>query len=387
MLAAATGYSVDLYDIVLFGVVRVASLKDLGLDGATATLWAIRLLNLQMLGMLAGGFFWGWIGDQFGRRTALFASIALYSAANLANAQVQDVYSYAALRLLAGVGLAGELGAGIALISELLPPRHRGYAVSIVAFLGLLGALTAALTGTHLPWRQAYLVGGLLGASVLGLRLVASHESPLFTALSPHSARGLFALFSTPEVLPLFGRVVLLGLPIWVISALFVNLAPEFGRALGFATTIQVADVLLWQASGSALGTLAFGALSERLQSRKKALAIALFSLALLTPLLLLSRSAERWCLMMGLIGLIQGYWTVFVLVCAEQFPTAVRATTATAIPNIVRAVTIPATLGAQAVAGSMGWPTAGAVFTLGACLAGAWALRGVRENWRQPLG
>ncbi len=386
VLAAALGYSVDLYDIVLFGVVRVASLKDLGLNGAEATLWAIRLLNLQMLGMLLGGFFWGWIGDTRGRRTALFASIALYSAANLGNAFVTDVQGYAAMRLLAGIGLAGELGAGIALISELLPARQRGYAVSIVACLGLLGALTAAVSGSQLPWRQAYLLGGGLGAAVLLLRFIAQHESPLYLALAPGTLRSIRGIVASADVTQRFGRVFLLGVPIWVISALFVNLAPEFGRALGFATPIKVGEVLLWQASGSALGTVGFGLLSEFVRSRKKAFALALLLLAALTPLLLTRGSAAGWCAVMGAIGFVQGYWTIFVIVCAEQFATGLRATTATAIPNLVRGITIPATLGVQALAGSAGWPMAGAAFTGVAALAAAWALWGLPETWRQPL-
>ena len=386
MLAAALGYSVDLYDIVLFGVVRVASLADLGYTGPVATAWAIRLLNLQMLGMLIGGFFWGWIGDSRGRRTALFASIALYSAANLANAYVTDVHSYALLRFVAGFGLAGELGAGIALISELLPAQRRGYGASIVACLGLLGALAAALTGSLLPWRQAYLVGGGLGAAVLLLRLVANHESPLYTALAPGSARSVRALLATAGLPARFGRVLLLGLPIWVVSALFVNLAPEFGKALGMEAPIKVGQVLLWQATGSAIGTVCFGAASEWLRSRRKVLLLAYLLLAALSPLLLSRGSPQAWCAVMGAVGFVQGYWTIFIIVCAEQFATPLRATTSTAIPNLVRGITIPVALGVQSAAALLGWPLAGAAFTLSACLLAAWALLGLAETWRQPL-
>ena len=386
VLAAALGYSVDLYDIVLFGVVRVASLADLGVTGAEATSWGIRLLNLQMLGMLLGGFFWGWIGDTYGRRTALFASITLYSLANLANAAVTDVYGYAALRFLAGLGLAGELGAGIALISELLGPKRRGYGATLVAVLGLLGALAAALTGSLLPWRQAYLLGGMLGLAVLSLRWLSQHESPLFTALPASGLRSLRALLAARESRRAFVAVTLVGVPIWAFSALFVNLAPEFGKALGMATPLKVGEVLLWQASGSAVGMAVFGLLSEQLASRKRALAVALALLALLLPVLLTRTSVAGWCLVMAGVGLAQGYWTVFVTVSAEHFPTAMRATTATAIPNVVRSFTIPATLAAQALALQVGWVAAGAGITALALTCAGLALMRLRETWGEKL-
>jgi len=386
VLAAALGYFVDLYDIVLFGVVRVASLADLGLTGEAATVWGIRLLNLQMLGMLVGGFFWGWIGDTRGRRTALFASIATYSAANLANALVQSVEAYAVLRFIAGLGLAGELGAGIALISELLGPKRRGYGATIVAVLGLLGALAAALTGSQLPWRWAYAVGGGLGLLVLCLRWVSRHESPMFTALASSSSRSLRALLADAGCRRRFVLVTLMGVPIWAFSALFVNLAPEFGKALGYAAPLKVGQVLLWQAVGSAIGMAVFGVLSEQLQSRRKALALALLLLAALLPLLLTRGSVAAWCWVMALVGVAQGYWTLLVLVAAEHFPTEMRATTASAIPNVVRGFTIPITLSVQALAASLGWVGGAALVTTIALLAALWALTRLPETYGHSL-
>jgi MFS family permease len=386
VLAAALGYFVDLYDIVLFGVVRVASLADLGLTGEVATVWGIRLLNLQMLGMLIGGFFWGGIGDTRGRRTALFASIATYSLANLANAGVESVEAYAVLRFIAGLGLAGELGAGIALISELLGPKRRGYGATVVAVLGLLGALAAALTGSQLPWRWAYTVGGVLGLLVLCLRWVSRHESPMFTALESSSSRSLRALLADSGCRRRFVLVTLLGVPIWVFSALFVNLAPEFGNALGFTAPLKVGQVLLWQAVGSAIGMAAFGVLSEQLQSRRKALYLALLLLAGLLPLLLSSGSVAAWCWAMALVGVAQGYWTLLVLIAAEQFPTAMRATTASAIPNVVRGFTIPVTLSVQALATSLGWIGAAALVATIALIAALLALGKLPETYGQSL-
>ena len=356
VVAAALGYFVDLYDIVLFGVVRVSSLTELGYTGADNTAWGIRLLNTQMIGLLLGGFFWGLIGDTRGRRTALLATITLYSLANIANAFVTDIHSYAALRFLAGFGLAGELGAGITLIAELLPAQRRGYGTTVVAFLGLCGALTAALVGGLLPWRMAYLVGGVMGLAVLALRWRVVMESPLFVPNQVSMSRGLRLLFGRPKLLGRFLAVTLVAVPIWSLSALFVNLAPEFGKALGFAAPLKVHAVLLWQASGLALGSALAGVASEQLRSRRKVIALSLLAIAVLTPVLLTQTDAAGWCLVMALIGLAQGYWAVYVTFAAEQFGTDLRATVATAAPNLVRAAVVPTTLGVQALVPTLGW-------------------------------
>lgn len=361
VLAAALGYFVDLYDIVLFGVVRVVSLRELGLEGEANTDWGIVLLNLQMSGMLIGGLFWGWFGDRYGRRLALIATIALYSLANIANAYVSSVEQYALLRLLAGIGLAGELGAGITLISESLPRHRRGYGTTLISFLGLIGALAASYAGQWLPWRTAYLVGGGAGLLVLLLRLQVLRESPLFLRerLLPaaRGGEGLRRLFASATLRRRFLAVTWVGVPIWYASALFVNFAPEYGKALGHAHPLLVGEALRWQAVGLALGSGFSGLLSEWLQSRRRVLAAALLALLGLSLALMRSDSPEAYCQLLFLIGLAQGYWTVFVTLAAEQFGTNLRATVTTVVPNLVRAATVPVTLGVKWL-----WPTMGLV-------------------------
>jgi len=348
--AAALGYFVDLYDIVIFGVVRVASLTDLGITGEANTAWGIRLFNLQMIGMLVGGFFWGWVGDRFGRRLALITTIALYSTANIANAFVWNVEQYALLRFLAGVGLAGELGAGVTLISETLPKKYRGYGTTVISFLGLLGALTAALIGGKLDWRLAYGLGGGMGLLVLALRIVVLKESAMFESHKGSEGQGDWRLlFGRVRPALKFAQVVAVGVPLWYVSALFVNFAPEYGTALGFAEPLKVADVLLWQASGLAIGSAFSGIISEWLQSRKKVIWACLIALAGgVLALLNVEEKSTYIALMLG-IGLAQGYWTAFITMSAEQFGTNLRATVATSVPNVVRAMTVPVTLTLQA--------------------------------------
>ena len=351
--AAALGYFVDLYDIVIFGVVRVKSLTDLGITGAANTSWGIDLLNLQMIGMLIGGVLWGILGDKLGRRTALLATIGMYSLANIANGFVASVEQYAVLRFIAGVGLAGELGMGVTLVAELMPAKYRGYGTTVISFLGLLGALTASYVGVLFEWRMAYIVGGVMGLAVMAARWYGLRESEMFAA---HKARGhqgdLRVLFKSAPTFGKFIGVIAVGVPIWYISALFVNLAPEYGKALALTEPLTVAQALRWQAIGLAIGSALTGLLSEWLGSRKRVLYGCFAALLGLVGLLLSleGQSTTAYCVVMFAIGLGQGYWTVFITTAAEQFGTNIRATVTTSVPNFVRAMIVPITLGLKAI-------------------------------------
>lgn len=348
VVVAALGYFVDLYDIVIFGVVRVASLNDLGITGEANTTWGINLLNLQMIGMLIGGVFWGVIGDKFGRRFALLATITVYSLANIANGFVTSVEQYALLRFIAGVGLAGELGAGVTLVSEILPAKHRGYGTTVISFLGLIGALTASFVGGYFDWRMAYIVGGGMGLIVLVGRWFVLRESAMFEAHRHDTNHGdLRALIRNAPTFTRFLAVIAVGVPIWYVSALFVNLSPEFGKALGLTAPLSVGDVLRWQATGLAIGSAASGLISEWLRNRRGVVFGFIASMMVLTAALLSleGRTPAFYCAVMFVMGLAQGYWTVFMTLSAEQFGLNIRATVTTSVPNFVRATVVPITL------------------------------------------
>lgn len=359
--AAALGYFVDLYDIVIFGVVRVASLNDLGITGAANTSWGIDLLNLQMIGMLIGGVLWGVLGDKLGRRTALLATIGMYSLANIANGFVVTVEQYAVLRFVAGVGLAGELGMGVTLVAELMPAKYRGYGTTVISFLGLLGALTASYVGVLFEWRMAYIVGGVMGLLVMAARWYGLRESAMFTAgraQARHQGDLRVLVRSAPTFLK-FLSVIAVGVPIWYISALFVNLAPEYGKALALTEPLTVAQALRWQAIGLAIGSALTGVLSEWLGSRKRVL-YGCFGALLALVLVLLNLEGQTptlYCAVLFAVGLGQGYWTVFITTAAEQFGTNIRGTVTTSVPNFVRAMIVPITLGLKAI-----WDTTGLV-------------------------
>lgn len=380
VVVAAFGYFVDLYDIAIFGIVRVASLNDLGLSGEDNTRWGIYLFNLQMIGLLLGGLLWGVIGDKFGRRFALLATITCYSLANIANAWVTTIDQYAWLRFIAGVGLAGELGAGVSLVSELLPAHRRGYGVIIISFLGMCGALAAAYVGGWFHWRAAYLTGGLGGLVVLAGRWWGLRESALFEASRERGeTRGDLRLFLRR---PLFLRllaVIAVGMPIWFVSGLLVAFAPEYGNAMGLAEPLRVAPVAIWQSFGLALGSAVSGFASEWLRSRRRVLAVCMVVILLLVVALLRQPSAAAYVRTMFVIGVFQGYWTVYLAMAAEQFGTNIRATASTSVPNFVRGTTVPMTLAMGALAGGVGWLLAtaivGAVVFLLA-LVGLWSLK-----------
>lgn len=382
VLVAALGYFVDIYDLILFSVIRVTSLTELGLAGEALTSRGLHLLDMQMYGMLIGGVLWGVLGDRRGRKSVLFGSILLYSLANLANGLVTDVSSYAWLRLIAGVGLAGELGAGITLVAELLPARTRGYGTMIVAAVGLMGGIAAGLLGDAVHWRTAYFIGGGMGLALLLLR-VGVLESGIWGRLRQDAQvrRGdLFQLFRGAGRLRRYVAVILSGLPIWYVFAILISLAPELGRALGLDPAPRAAHAVLWAYVGISLGDLASGALSQALRSRRKVIALFIALTAAMVGLYFGAggRSLGGFYAACAGLGLATGYWAVFVTTASEQFGTNLRATATTTVPNFVRGAVPLLTAGFQALRPGLG--DVGAALSVGAicfavALVSVWSL------------
>ncbi|MFZ4621717.1 MAG: MFS transporter [Bacteroidota bacterium] len=349
VIAAALGYFVDLYDIVLFGVVRVASLKEIGIAGDELISKGILLLNLQFIGMLIGGIAWGVIGDKFGRKIALISTITMYSAANVMNGFVTDINTYAILRFVAGMGLAGELGAGITLVSEILPKNYRGYGTTVISFLGLVGALTASFVGSSFDWRVAYFVGGGMGFIVLVMRLFALRESDMFEAQKKTTVtRGdILIFFRSRKLMMKLLAVIAVGVPIWYVSGIVITFSPEFGAALNLSRTITAAETLKWQAIGLAIGSGLSGIVSEMIKSRKTVVWFCFIAMAILSVLTLnmVNANADTFMMVILVVGLGQGYWTVFLTMAAENFGTNIRATVATSVPNFVRSMVVPMSL------------------------------------------
>lgn len=345
VIVAALGYMVDMYDLFLFNIVRVPSLKELGLQGDELLGKGLTILNVQMAGMLLGGILWGVLGDKKGRLSVLFGSILLYSLANIANGFVHTFNQYMLLRFIAGIGLAGELGAGITLVSEILPKQIRGYGTTLVATTGLLGAILAYFVAAAFSWRTSYFVGGGLGLLLLAFR-VGILESGMFVhTKNKVQRRGNFLLlFSDGKRIFKYLSSILIGIPIWFVTGVLIFFSPEFGHALGIAEPVNAGKAVMFAFSGQVAGDLVSGYLSQVLQSRKKGMLIFILGsyCLMLVYLLAAGQSLFAFYAICTVLGFFNGYWTLFVTIAAELFGTDIRATVATTVPNFVRASVIP---------------------------------------------
>ncbi|MEO8961496.1 MAG: MFS transporter, partial [Ginsengibacter sp.] len=271
VLVAAMGYFVDIYDLLLFSIVRVPSLKSLGFSGQVLTDNGIFLLNIQMLGLLTGGIFWGILGDKKGRLYVLFGSIFLYSIANIANGFVHSMESYAVWRFIAGFGLAGELGAGITLVSEIMPKEKRGYATTIVASVGVSGAVVGFLVAELFEWRTSFFIGGGLGLSLLILRIGVVESGMFGEAKQKHDKRGDFlSLFTNRKRFLKYMRCIVIGIPLWFVVGILITLSPEFGNVLGVKGDVNAGAAVAYCYAGLVLGDIVSGLLSQYLKSRIK---------------------------------------------------------------------------------------------------------------------
>jgi MFS family permease len=390
VIVAALGYFVDIYDLVLFSIVRVSSLKSLGLSGQDLIDQGVFLLNMQMAGMLIGGIIWGIMGDRKGRLQIMFASIFLYSLANFANGLVTSLPAYAALRFLAGIGLAGELGAGITLVSEVLHKSIRGYGTMLVASVGVSGAILANTVASTFDWRNAFFIGGGLGLLLLITRISVA-ESGMFKAMDKISAvqRGNFlALFTDKQRFRRYLNSILIGVPIWFVVGVLITFSPEFAKALGTTGPVSAGNAVMYCYLGLVFGDLSSGLLSQVWQSRKKAVLLyMLLTIGAIGCYFLQGSSTPAFfygvCL---LLGFASGYWAIFVTVAAEQFGTNLRATVATTVPNFVRGMVVPITLLFQLLRKYFGLE-AGALIVGSLCIVAAlFALKSLEETFHKDL-
>jgi putative MFS transporter len=358
IIVTALGYFVDIYDLILFSIVRVQSLTSLGVAADQLMNVGVYLINAQMIGMLIGGVIWGIMGDKRGRLTVLFGSILVYSIANIANAYVQDIQTYAIIRFIAGIGLAGELGAGITLVTESMSKENRGYGTMIVASIGLMGAVFAAFITDHFEWRTAYLIGGVLGFLLLLMR-VSVTESTMFKSAKneAHQLADFKLLFNNRTRFLNYLNCILIGLPVWFVVGILITFSPEIAKEIGITEPISVGKGILYCYLGTAIGDIASGVLSQILKSRKKVVFLFLIMILLSSTWFLYSGLSNAAALyqIAFVLGFSAGYWALFVTIASEQFGTNIRSTVTTTVPNFVRAAVVPLTLGFAFAKQSMG--------------------------------
>lgn len=344
VIVAALGYFVDIYDLLLFTIVREPSLRDLHVnmqDGKAVLAASAKVINWQMFGLLLGGIIWGVMGDRKGRLSVLFGSIILYSIANFFTAYVTNTDQYAYARFAAGIGLAGELGAGITLVSELLPKSKRGIGTSLVAGIGLFGAVIAYFTFKFTDdWRLCYKIGGALGIALLFLRISVAESGMFKQVREQNVSRGNFLMFFTnANRFKKYILAILIGLPTWYVIGILVNYSNRFATAFYGPNKIESGKAIMYAYTAIAFGDILVGLVSQYFKSRKKALYI-FYAIAILSGILFFTgiiHSDGLMYVICALLGFSTGFWAIFVTMGAEQFGTNLRATAATTIPNMVR--------------------------------------------------
>jgi MFS family permease len=341
VLVAALGYFVDVYDLLLFTIVRQPSVLAVGSTLDTIIVDSAHIINWQMSGLLIGGILWGIIGDKKGRLKVLFGSILLYSVANILTSFVQNVDQYAYCRFIGGIGLAGELGAGITLVSEMLPKNKRGLGTSMVAGIGLFGAVFAYFTFQYTKdWRLCYQIGGGLGVFLLILRVRVAESFMFESAKLENIQKGNFLMFlNNRKRFSKYIKAILIGLPTWFVIGVLVNYSNKFATANYGENLIDSGRSVMFAYIGIATGDLVIGYVSQYFKSRKKALLVfyILNTLGMVLFFSALNNSDDRMYAICGFLGFSTGYWAIFNQMAAEQFGTNLRATAATTIPNMVR--------------------------------------------------
>lgn len=340
VLVAALGYFVDIYDLLLFNIVRVDSLKSMGLTEVLVKSKGEFIIGIQMLGLLVGGIIWGIMGDKRGRLSVLFGSIVLYSIANIINGFVETPEQYALVRFIAGIGLAGELGAGITLVSELTSKEDRGLSTSLVAGIGLTGAIAAYFISQNFQWRTCFFIGGGLGFCLLFLRL-SVYESKMFNVIrSQDVSRGdILMFFNNRKRFRKYLFAILIGLPTWYVIGILVAFSNNFGEALGIKGAVLPKKATMFAYIAIAFADVLSGLVSHWLKSRKKTLFI-FYLLTIIAIILFFTQhngTVSGMYAICAALGFGTGFWAIFVTMAAEQFGTNLRATAATTIPNMVR--------------------------------------------------
>ncbi len=388
VIVAALGYFVDIYDLLLFSIVRIPSLRSMGVTDAQMLDQGEFLIRVQMAGLLVGGIIWGIMGDKRGRLSVLFGSILLYSLANIANGFATTVDQYAVLRFIAGIGLAGELGAGITLVSESLPTRLRGYGTTLVATVGLMGAVLANYVAKIFDWQIAYFIGGGLGLILLVAR-VSVFESGIFLKIKEQSVQrgNFFQLFNQKERFVKFVGCILIGLPIWYVIGILITFSPEFAKAMSI-TGVVAGDAVMFSYIGLAAGDMVSGITSQIIRSRKKTVFVfILLTLAFVIVYLYWPFKSEvGFYVSCFLLGFGVGYWALFVTIAAEQFGTNLRSTVATTVPNFIRGTVIPLTIAFKYMRESIGILEGALVVGIFTILIAFWALRLIDETFGRDL-
>ena len=389
IIVSALGYFVDVYDMMLFTVVRKKSLLELGVLDSETLSTGLRLLNFQTIGLLIGGIFWGILGDKKGRLNVLFGSIIIYSIANILNGFVTSLWQYEVLRVIAGFGLAGELGAGVTIVMESLKKETRTIGATLVASFGLVGAIVSGYVGEHFDWRTAYIVGGVLGLFLLLLR-VGVYESGMYKNIKDKNIeKGKFLkIFTSWDKFSRYSKTILVGLPSYFVLGLLLTIAPEFARELGISDKINTGHAMMYCFTGFSIADLLCGLLSQRLQSRKAIFYLfnLLTVIAIITFFFAPATTLFSFYIRYTFVGFGIGYWAMLVTNASEQFGTNYRATVTTTVPNFIRGALVPIAFAFESLKDSIGLIQSGIVIGLFTVIIALVATYFTKETFHKDL-
>jgi putative MFS transporter len=389
VMVAALGYFVDIYDLLLFAFIRISSLMSFGYTQDQSVNIGLSIISYQMVGLLLGGILWGVIGDKKGRMSVLFGSIIMYSVANIANGFAQDILQYKICRFVAGIGLAGELGAGITLVCELIDKEKRGYATSFIAGVGLTGAILAYFISKEFGWRVCYFIGGGLGITLLALRF-SVYESGMFTHEKKDKIQhGNFLMFfNNYDRFKRYMFGILIGLPIWYVIGILVQISDKFGKEFGIKEKIMPGKVMVYMYIAISIADFLSGILSQALKSRKKALYI--YYVVMIAGIVLYfnqtNGSANGMYIICMIMGAGTGFWALFVTIAAEQFGTNLRATATTTTPNMVRGSLVLVAFLFEYLETHFSFITSGAITGFVVLMLGCFALYKAQETYGKDL-
>ncbi|MBA4850574.1 MFS transporter [Emticicia sp. BO119] len=389
IIVSALGYFVDVYDMMLFTVVRKKSLLELGIAENETLSVGLRLLNFQTIGLLAGGIFWGILGDKKGRLNVLFGSIIIYSLANILNGFVSELWQYGVLRVIAGFGLAGELGAGVTIVMESLKKETRTIGATLVASFGLIGAIVAGYVGEHFDWRVAFIVGGVLGLFLLLLR-IGVHESDMYKNIKNKDIeKGKFLkIFASWDKFSRYAKTILVGLPSYFVLGLLLTIAPEFAKEIGIADKINTGHAMMYCFAGFSVADLLCGLLSQKLKSRKAVFYLfnMLTIISIITFFYAPANSLFGFYIRYTFVGFGIGYWAMLVTNASEQFGTNYRATVTTTVPNFIRGALVPIAFAFESLKPPLGLINSGVIIGLITVIIALGATFYTRETFHKEL-
>ena len=379
VIAAGLGWMLDAFDVTLFALVLPAVRRDLELSTAAGG----ALGSVALLAAAAGGVWFGWIADRFGRTRALMASIMLYSVFTAACGFATTLTQFLLFRIGLGLGMGGEWASGATLVSETWPAEHRGKALAFMQSAWAIGyALAAAVNYLVQPafgWRAVFLVGILPAFLTIWVRRSVKEPDIWRQAKNGRAPGSTLPMLFSGGLAPLTIALTLMNactlfgwwsFNLWLPS--YLQEPPSRGglglQMLSSSTMILVMQVGMW------FGYITFGFVSDRIGRKRTYIAYLLLAAVLLFVYVSVRAPVVLLALGPFVAFFATGYFSGFGAVTAEIFPTAIRGTAQGFTYNVGRIVSAAAPFAVGTLAQTHGFGTALSISSLAFLMAAlAW--------------